>query len=350
MIIDDVEVFLIEVERTDAYRPVRSLIVRLDSDDGREGWGEAPWPQPPGGRAPHRSTLRSLLEGRSVFCVDEILESEALSSAPLRLAVEMAVWDLIGRTLKQPLCRLWGGAYRPAVPLAARLPAGSPRRSAEVARAWAEQGVLTQTVEAVGNVAADADLINQMRTAVGNRLRLRLDLGGQYSPTEALDLCRELEYDPPEFVIDPIKGGDFFAVASLARQTLTPLALCRLLARPADVFAAARCGAGATLMLDPARIGSLRDLRFAAAVATAGGAAAAVCGPPSVGIATAAVLQIVASMPELGSSYECVYRQLKEDVLRKPIACIDGNAVVPMGPGVGVEVDRAKIERFLVED
>ncbi len=348
MIIDDIEFFAVEIDRTDAYRPVRSLIVRIDSDDGREGWGETPLDLLPSQRPPNRSALLALIEGRSVFCVEEILDAELLSCPPLRLAVEMAVWDLIGRTLKQPLCRVWGGAYRPAVPLATRLPPGSPRRLAEVARAWAEQGLLTQTVEASGEPDGDLAMLAEVRAATGGRLRIRLDAGGRYSMESARDLCHELEFEPPELLIDPIAMGDFFAVASLARQTSVPVAVSRAIARPADTFAAVRCGAGAAVMIDPTRVGSLRATRECSTVAVAGGASAVVSGPPSVGIAAAAMLQLIACTPALASPYECVYRQLRDDVLRRPIAQADGNALVPLGPGLGVEIDRSKLERYQI--
>ncbi len=347
MIIDDIEFFAVGIDRTDADRPVRSLIVRIDSDDGREGWGETPLCMFPSERLPNRSALLSTLEGRSIYCAEEILDSE-LIPPPLRLAIETAVWDLIGRTLKQPLCRIWGGAYRPAVPLAARLPPGSPRRLAEVARAWAEQGLSTQTIEASGEPDGDLAMLAEVRAAAGGRLRVRLDAGGRYSMESARDLCNELEFEAPELLIDPIGAGDFFAVASLARQTGVPLAVSRAIARPADAFAAVRCGAGATIVIDPTRVGSLRDARDCSAVAVAGGAAAMVIGPPSLGIAAAAMLQLIACTPALASPYECVYRQLRDDVLRRSIAFTDGNAIVPLGPGLGVEIDRGKLERYQI--
>lgn len=73
-----------------------------------------------------------------------------------------------------------------------------------------------------------------------------------------------------------------------------------------------------------------------------------VSGPPSVGIAAAAMLQLIACTPALASPYECVYRQLRDDVLRRSIAFTDGNALVPLGPGLGVEIDRGKLERYQI--
>ena len=66
-----------------------------------------------------------MLAGRSVYDIEELHALEALSPAALRSAIEMAVWDLLGRVLRQPLCNLLGGYYRRRVPVSVRL-AGLP--------------------------------------------------------------------------------------------------------------------------------------------------------------------------------------------------------------------------------
>ena len=147
----------------------------MESDDGREGWGETPWPPRPDERLPRRHSLLAALQGRSIFDVEELLELDALPSAAVRSAVEMAAWDLIGRTLKQPLCRLWGGEYRPMAPIAVRLPPAAGPRVAEVAWALAEQGYLTQVVAASGNADEDLRTLAAVRARVGTGVRLRFD-------------------------------------------------------------------------------------------------------------------------------------------------------------------------------
>ena len=71
------------------------------------------------------------------------------------------------------------------------------------------------------------------------------------------------------------------------------------------------------------------------------------CGD-SAGIAAAAMLQLAAATPSLASANECGYPLLKEDVLAEPLELIDGLVTVPQGPGLGVQVDRARLERFQV--
>ena len=62
----------------------------------------------------------------------------------------------------------------------------------------------------------------------------------------------------------------------------------------------------------------------------------------------AAMLQLAASTPGLSTSNECAYPRLDADILDEPLECFDGMLAVPQGPGLGVEVDRARIEQVQV--
>ena len=348
MIINDIEFYVVEIARTDSQNPVRSLLVRIDSDDGREGWGETPWPLWPDERLPRRHSLLASLQGRSIFDVEELLELDELDAASLRAVVEMASWDLIGRTLKQPLCRLWGGEYRPMAPIAVCLPPAAGTRVAEVAWALAEQGHLTQSVAASGNADDDLRTLADVRARVGASVRLRFDGGARYDLPTARDLCAEMERDPPQFFLDPLNTRDFFPLAGLGRQTSVPLAVGRAVTTPADAFMAVRAGAAPFVAIELSRVGGLTAARKAAEVVAAGGATPVLGGGASVGIATAAMLQLVAATPAFSDASECDYHQIQDDVLSRPLSVAEGMMPVPRNPGLGVEVDREKVETYQV--
>jgi len=83
-------------------------------------------------------------------------------------------------------------------------------------------------------------------------------------------------------------------------------------------------------------------------VADAGGVSAVLGSGPSLGIATAAMLQLAAATPIFSGPSECACHQLKDHVLSEPLEIVDGMMAVPQAPGLGVEVDRAKVERYQV--
>jgi L-alanine-DL-glutamate epimerase-like enolase superfamily enzyme len=348
MKINDLEFSLVEVARRGTAPGVRSLLVRLCTDSGLEGWGEAGLAWRPEELAARRDVLLSVLAGRSIFDIEELHTLEALSHPALRCAVEMACWDLVGRAAGQPLCHLLGGGYRGQVPLAARLTGRHPPRLARLAREMAARGFHAQIVTSSGQAELDAELLPAVRESVGDRVEVRLDAAAQYDLETARNLCATLEHQRLHFMIDPLATRELYPVASLAGQTSVPMAVWRAIAAAADVLALARCGAGAFVVVDMERVGGLAPARACAAVAAAARISALLGGRPALGIATAAMLHLAAATPVFAEANECAYHELHEDVLVEPLQITGGMMTVPQGPGLGVEVDRAKVEKYAV--
>ena len=346
MKINDLEFHLVEIGSMGLTQPVRSLLVRLTTDAGLEGWGESGLNWRPAELPARRDALLPVLAGRSIFDIEELHTLEALPSASLRCAVEMACWDLIGRALGQPLCRLFGGEYRQRIPLAVRLSGRRPERMARVAREMASQGFHCLVINSSGQVDLDRQMLLAVRESVGDRMTLRLDGLAQYDIETARDLCAAVEYDNLQFLLDPLQTQELYPIASLGRQTSVPLAVCRALHGPADVLAAVRCGAAPLLVLDLDQVGGLAPARACAAIASAAGISALLGGRPTLGIAAAAMLHLAAATPALSGGNETAYLQLQDDVLADPLLIESGMMSVPQMPGLGIEVDRAKIDRY----
>jgi muconate cycloisomerase len=348
MKITDLELHLVEIPRADGLPPVRSLLVRLTSQRGLEGWGEAWLAWRPGELAARRDALLAVLAGRSLFDIEELQTLEALGPPPLRAAVEMALWDLAGRVTGQPLCRLLGGEYRRQIPLAARLHGRSPDRVARRARPLVDQGFHALVLAACGQVDLDHKLVTAVRQAVGGRIDLRLDAQAVFTADAARDLCAQIEFEQVRFLLDPLATRELYPVAALGRQTPVPLGVWRAIRGPADVLALVRCGAAAYVVLDLEQLGGISPARAAVAIAAAGGISPLLGGRPALGIATAAMLHLAAATPPLGDANESAYHQLQDDVLAEPLQIAGGMITVPQGPGLGIDIDRAKIERYAV--
>jgi len=348
MKLNDLEFYLVEIGCAELDRPVRSALVRLTTDSALEGWGEAhlPWEavQLPG----LRDALLPVLAGRSIFDIEELLMLQAVPGEALRSALEMACWDLIGRSAKEPLCHLCGGGYRKRIPLAVRLPGKTAESVAKVGRELADQGFHTQIVTAVGRLEQDLQMLAAVREIVGDRVELRFDAAAAYDLETARDFCTELESHNLQFLLDPINTTELHPVASLGRQTSLPLAVWRSIRSPADVLALVRSRAAPFAVVDIGRVGGVLPARKCAAVAEAGGVSALLTTGPSLGIATAAMLQLAAATPTFSGCNECAYHQLSDDLLCEPLEIIDGMMAVPQSPGLGIEVDRTKLEKYQV--
>jgi L-alanine-DL-glutamate epimerase-like enolase superfamily enzyme len=321
------------------------LLVRVTTATGLEGWGEAAVGWRAAELAARREALLAVLAGRSVFDIEELHSLETLGPSPLRAAVEMAVWDMLGRVLRQPLCNLWGGFYRRRVPVAVRLNNCGEENTAQSARELAEQGFHTLTLVSSGKVDEDIRSIKAVRELLGERIALRLDGQGLFNPELALDLAAGLEYEGMEFVLDPLAAAELHPLAALGRQTSVPLATWRAIHSAADVFAAARCAAARFVVVDPERLGGIVAARAAIAVAAAAGLTPLLGCRSSLGIATAAALHLAAAMPELAVANEIAPRQLRHTVLSHPAGISEGMVPVPEAPGLGITIDRARLER-----
>jgi len=345
MKIHDLEFFLAAVAQSDSPAPTRSLLVRITTASGLEGWGESSLAWRMGELAARREALLAVLAGRSVYDIEELHTLEALSPAPLRSAVEMAVWDLLGRVLRQPLCNLLGGYYRRRVPVSIRLAGHHAKNIAHISRELAEQGFHTQTLASTGRPDDDVKNLKAIREMMGDRVELRLDGLCQFDMETARDLCAGLEFEDLQFFLDPLKMPELHAMASLGRQTSVPLAAWRAIRCPADVLTAVRCNAAPFLQIDLEQVGGIVPARACAAVAVAAGVIPVLGGRTSLGIAAAAMLHLAAAISAFSTANEIASRQLRDSVLTDSFEVADGMMLVPQSHGLGIEVDRAKVEQ-----
>jgi len=346
MKINDLELFLIEVARSDGLPPVESLLVCLTTDSGQQGWGETQLSWRGDELLARRQLLLTELAGHSVFNVEELCRLDVLDVPALACAVETACWDLIGKIGNQPVCHFWGGCFRSRVPLVVRIPKTAPDEAGRLARELNEHGFHLLIVTLDGRPQDDLALVETIRESVEDRAQLLLDGGGRYAPVAARGFCQDLEPLQTAGLMDPLPAGRWAEMASLAQQTDVPLVAADAVCGPRDVMAIARASAAAGVVVDPLRVGGLLATQRCAAVAQAAGLHVALGGRPRLGVGTAAMLQLAAAVPSFTSGTQCDYHQLQDDVLADALEVIDGMMTVAPAPGLGVEVDRAKIERY----
>ncbi len=148
-------------------------------------------------------------------------------------------------------------------------------------------------------------------------------------------------------VLDPLGSRDLDRVASLRRQTNVPLGVWRESAARPTSWPWSAAG-GDLAVVDLQLVGGLTAARKCAAVAQAAGLGTALATGPSLGIGTAAMLQLGAATPNFSGCNSCSPLRLRDNVIAEPLAISEGMIAVPKGPGLGIEVDRRKVERYQV--
>ncbi len=348
MKIADLDLYLLDAcaaRHDPTHSAEHSLLLRLTTATGQEGWGESHVSWRTNELLPRRERILPVLAGHAITDIEELLAIDALVPSGLRAAIEMACWDLVARSARLPLYKIWGGEYRPRVPLAVRLPAASLERTAQLSRDLAARGFYTQSILATGQVEEDLALVAAVRQAVPSRVQLRLDGAGRFSNAAVRELCRRLEGFGLQFIIDPLETG-VDGLAALVRQTTVPVAVSTPVRSPADVLALTRCGVPLHILVDMSVVGGLWPARKCAIVGAAAQLPVSLRGGAGLGVALAGVLHLAAATPNLGLAHECDFYQLQENVLRERLAVLDGTISVPQTPGLGIEVDRVRVEAY----
>lgn len=342
-VLTDLELFLVESRGDEILPTIRTVIFHLISDLGADGWGEAQLAWQSTELPARREMLLNLLAGRSVFDLEELSSLGSLKPAALRSAIEMACWDLLGRFLQQPLCRLLGGEYRHYVPLAVRLPTDFAQL-AQTAMERLQQGFHSQILPTSGRPETDAEAVRLLTELSRGRISLRLDAAGAYGWDDARSMCELLEDLGLECVIDPIRDYDLAQIASLARQTELTLTAWRSIASVTDIVGILRTGAPRSVVIEIPRVGGILTARYCATMARAGGLEVSLASGPSLGVAAAAMLHLAAANPAFSGCSECGYFSVRDDILARPLEHTQGLGRIPIDPGLGVTVDRNKLE------
>jgi glucarate dehydratase len=290
-----------------------------------------------------------------VFCVGYEMNVPPL----VRAGIEMACLDAAGKALQRPVASLLGGAVRDAVDVASYL----------FYRYASSDGALP----AVDSPEAILDRANQLHERNGHRVhKLK---GGVFSPMEeyrALELLRDrfpddpLVWDPNaawsvettirvgrrldsdgfdlQFLEDPCNWLEGMSQARAA--VAIPFATNMCLIAPEQLAPGIRARSVDVILADVHYWGGFRANQKMAAVCEAFGLGVGMHSDRELGISTAAMVHLACSLPNLNYAIDSHYHDQADDVITEPWTYRDGRFELPRGPGLGVEIDRDKLDHY----
>lgn len=350
------------------YSPtINTVIVKITIDDGLVGFGEAKAPvAPEATREIVRDLLAPMVLGADPFDID-VLWERMYGAMRLRAhfsgflleaisGVDLALWDVAGKALGLPACKLLGGLYRDRVKVyASGLPgmkrageAAAEERLQNEARALVRQGFKAIKLAIGFGIAADVDTVRVVRDAVGPDVELFCDAAGNYDVAQAGRLGRELERLAVGWLEAPLPPEYVDGHAQLAQALDLPIAT-DLLSTRYQVRDFLVRGALDIVQPDVCRAGGLSECRRIAQLADVFGAGFA----PHVSIGSAiqfaASAHIAAATPNFViMEYWIGENPIGNPVLDTPLRLEDGMLVVPSGPGMGLEINEAALLRHAV--
>jgi L-alanine-DL-glutamate epimerase-like enolase superfamily enzyme len=328
----------------------RQILVRVDTDAGLAGWGEAfALGAPAAVCAVVHDVLRPLLLGERATDIERLVDR--LQRATLLFGrrglgmfalsgVELALWDLAGQARGVPVYELLGGPVAPRLPAYASL--ARFERPADVARA-ARQAV-AQGFRGVKLHQTDVASVAAAREAVGADVALMLDVNCAWTPAEAIRMGRALARYELAWLEEPVwPPEDYRGLARVAAALETPIAAGENEATAVGFRELLLAGAAGILQPSPTKVGGLGEARRIAALAAAWNVAVV---PHSYyfGPGLAATLHLAAATAGM-RWVEWPVGTLVTPLLETPLAPVDGWLVPPAGPGLGVRPNPDALRR-----
>ena len=330
-------------------------IVFVDTDAGITGLGEVSSVFKRRGallRADVDMALGPAVIGEDPFRIAYLVQKmdrvlDAVEEA--KAGIEMALWDIVGKALNTPVYNLLGGKVRERIPLSYSVPFGTPEQMAAFAAKRVEAGHRTIKVK-VGSEDGVRDIaaVKAIRAAIGPDVRLRVD-GNMGWPTakHAIRMIQEMEPSGIELVEQPLPAHDLDGMAEVRRSIGAPLMADESIRDPRSAMEVIRRGAADIANVYVTEAGGLLNAMRIFAMCEVAGMPCMIGSMPEFGIGTAAQIHLGVAMTNLGpDSDACGVLYHEEDLLAKPLRIEDGFSYPPDGPGLGVAIDNAVLERW----
>ena len=352
------------------------LLVRLTGSDGTVGWGEAPvlkdWGGDFGryfGETP--GTAREVIDRHLApaamagpaenFVALHGRMNAAIKGFPYaKAAVEMAAHDLVGRSAGAPVHTLLGGRARDRVPVTHSIGLLDLDEAVAECRQVVEEGIRTIKLKVGVDPERDVEIVRRVRAAVGGDVDLCVDANcGYRTPHEAIQVVRRMEPFRLKYVEQPVTG--ISRLARVARSIDAPVMADESAWNKHDALEIAGTEAIDIVSIYTTKPGGLYPAMEVAAVASAAGLICNVNGSVETGVGNLANVHLAAaaapvvlscvvpvSTPaaELTGQLAGIY--YTDDFLATGLEFEDGSVRVPDGPGMGIEIDEEKVERYRV--
>lgn len=352
------------------YRTKGALVVEIRTDHGLVGWGDCYGPA-----AVNRSIIETLFKahliGRDPFDVEVLWEElynkikdYGLTGMTISAisGIDIALWDIIGKSCKQPIHKLIGGAFRTdLIPYATGLYFKNMDRlneeAVEEARRYVADGFSAVKMKiGLGSIKKDIDRVACVREAIGPDTLLMVDANHCYNVPQAISIGRELQKLDVYWFEEPISPEDLDGYVEISRSLdmaiaggeneFTKFSFRSILEKRAmDIIQPDVCAAG-----------GITECKKIAALAQASGIQ---CVPHAWGtaIGLAATMHFLASLPFCPPclvpvhpmlEYEQTFNPFRDELSSTPLTHKNGIVKVPTGPGLGIDINTEVLDRYRV--
>ena len=336
-----------------------TTLVRIETDEGIVGFGEGQSPVGPEITAAVIDRLLGpFLIGRDPSDV-QVLQHEMYGMMNVRghftgymlhaiSAVDIALWDICGKRLGEPVAKLLGGVFRTSIPAyVSGIRGGNLEEKAAMARQFAEAGFTALKTFLGFGVDADLEQVTAFTEVLKGRGQLMVDALWNYDVCTAIRLGRSLERLGVAWFEAPTAPEDIVGHAEVARALDMPVAAGETETTRFQFLHWFEQRALDIAQPDVARCGITETRRIAELAATFHLPVALHSGI-MLGPGIAASLHVAAAIPNLlFQEFQPVMLELANALLERPIVCQAGAFQLPEGPGLGIELDEEGLKPYI---
>lgn len=355
---------------------VRSAtIVEIHTDTGLIGWGEAfaqGLESPQIAASTIEYSLKPLILGQDPRNIEVLWHSmynhtrdfgRKGSIMAAISGIDIALWDLLGKTYEVPVSQLIGGQFRTSVqPYATGFyrvnGQNEEHRLAEEAVTHSEAGFKAMKIKLGFGVNDDINVMRQIGLAIeGRGIELMVDTNHAYGRTEALRLGRVLDEYDLRWYEEPVPPEDISGYIEVRQKLITPIAGGENEHSIYGFRELLNCHAVDIVQPDIGSCGGVTGARHIITLAQANGIEV----NPHVwgsGIAQAASLQVLAALPNAIHSlfprqpileYDRSSHPFRNDLIDRPLSLNESGMVeISDNPGLGIEINREIINKFKI--
>ncbi|WP_313161980.1 mandelate racemase/muconate lactonizing enzyme family protein [Kosakonia cowanii] len=341
-------------------RKMETCLVKITTDSGHVGWGEALAPVVPQVIAELITQLFApLLTGQSPFA-NQVLNARMYDAMRDRghitgyhidalAAVDIALWDLKGQILNQPVYQLLGGAFREQIPCyVSGLPEPDLPARCALALRWQQKGFNAIKLALGYGVQQDIENVRAIRDALGPQASLFLDAHWNYSVAQAAELANALHPLGVGFLEAPLLPEDIAGHRELRAKSPLPIALgeterTRYQFRPfieqraMDIVQPDVGRTGITELMHIASLAQTWNLQVAPHLSV------------GLGPCIAASIHVAAALPNLFMlEYQPPVFELANQLLDTPLVCEAGHYTLPQGAGLGIAINEARVRESVM--
>lgn len=317
-------------------------IVKIHTDEGIIGLGEASTTSGPSTELVKPEIDKFLspsLIGEDPFNIEFLLEKMRSSTPISKTAVEMALYDIMGKKLKVPIYKLVGGRYRDMIPVTWVIGIKSAREMAKEAKDYVDKGFNTIKIKVGRDPRKDVERLKAVREACGEDAKIRADANGGYETKIAIKTIKEMEKYDLELMEDPIPPWDIRGQAEVVKAVDIPIMADGSIQTPRDAINLIREEAADIFNIYIMSGGILNAIKIAT-IAEAADIPCMLGSNLELGIGTSAGAQVAAATRNIKYASDIIGPLYYEsDVITQPLKIDKGLLEVPKGPGLGVDLD-----------